>query len=263
MRLPLGLHVEFQRISNQSQRSAHPLPGTSKLRTLRLVCLAGVVDQRPGWHTVCARSGHGPVIALTGAVSNAWLWRNAGSVASRVARRRAFIPRPGPRPHRRRAPVDDHRQVSKAAWQRLAGCTAAAALLQVDGTLITVALPSLARGLHVSTAATSIVLTAYFAAYGLTLLPGGALVDRLGPRRVALCGLVVSRSGWSPAPCPPTSRCRPHAPCARSRRRPGQPRGAGRCGERIPTVATWLGARHLGCERRGRGTGSARCSVGG
>ena len=79
--------------------------------------------------------------------------------------------------------------VSREAWTRLAACTAAAALLQIDGTLITVALPSVARGLDISSASTSILLTAYFAAYALMLWPGGVLVDRLGARRVALLGL--------------------------------------------------------------------------
>jgi predicted MFS family arabinose efflux permease len=73
----------------------------------------------------------------------------------------------------------------------LAACTAAAALLQLDGTLIAVALPSVGRGLHVSGAATSALLSAYFAAYALALIPGGVLVDRVGSRRVALGGLAV------------------------------------------------------------------------
>ena len=72
---------------------------------------------------------------------------------------------------------------------RLAACTGAAALLQLDGTLITVALPTVARGLKVSSASTAIVLSAYFGAYALVLLPGGELVDRLGARRLALVGL--------------------------------------------------------------------------
>ncbi len=72
---------------------------------------------------------------------------------------------------------------------RLAACTGAAALLQLDGTLITVALPSVARGLGVSSASTAIVLSAYFGAYALMLLPGGELVDRFGARRLSLVGL--------------------------------------------------------------------------
>ena len=85
--------------------------------------------------------------------------------------------------------------VPRQAWTRLAACTAAAALLQLDGTLITVALPKVAGGLHVANSSTSIVLAAYFAAYALLLIPGGELVDRLGARRLALGGLVLFAIG--------------------------------------------------------------------
>jgi MFS transporter, DHA2 family, methylenomycin A resistance protein len=84
---------------------------------------------------------------------------------------------------------------SREAWTRLAACAAAAALLQLDGTLVTVALPSVARGLKVSSASTSTVLAAYFTAYAVALLPAGVLVDRLGARRVALLGLGVFAVG--------------------------------------------------------------------
>ncbi len=83
----------------------------------------------------------------------------------------------------------------RSAWTRLAACTAAAALLQLDGTLITVALPTVAHGLHVKSSSTSVVLSAYFAAYAIVLLPGGELVDRFGVRRLALCGLAVFAVG--------------------------------------------------------------------
>lgn len=82
-----------------------------------------------------------------------------------------------------------------AAWSRLVACAGAAALLQLDGTVITVALPSVAHGLRVSGATTSLVLSTYFAAYALTLAPGGVLVDRLGTRRVAICGLALFAAG--------------------------------------------------------------------
>ncbi len=84
---------------------------------------------------------------------------------------------------------------ARSAWSRLAACTAAAALLQIDGTLITVALPSVAHGLHISTSSTSLFLSAYFAAYALLLVPGGELVDRFGARRLALVGLAVFAFG--------------------------------------------------------------------
>lgn len=78
---------------------------------------------------------------------------------------------------------------------RLAACTAAAALLQLDGTLITVALPSVAHGLGVKGSSTSAVLSAYFGAYALLLLPAGELVDRFGARKLALSGLALFAVG--------------------------------------------------------------------
>ena len=102
-----------------------------------------------------------------------------------------------PRAARRRSrETDDSRPpVPRSAWTRLAACTAAAALLQLDGTLITVALPSVAHGLHVKGSSTSAVLSAYFGAYALLLLPGGELVDRFGARRLALSGLLLFAIG--------------------------------------------------------------------
>jgi MFS family permease len=85
--------------------------------------------------------------------------------------------------------------IPREAWTRLAACTAAAALLQLDGTVITVALPNVAHSLHVSSSATAIVLSAYFAAYAIFLFPGGRLVDRLGARRMALIGLGIFAVG--------------------------------------------------------------------
>ncbi|HTU87423.1 MAG TPA: MFS transporter [Solirubrobacteraceae bacterium] len=98
----------------------------------------------------------------------------------------------------RRGRAPDDRMVtapSREAWKRLGACTAAAALLQLDGTLITVALPTLAHSLKVSAASTSLVLSAYFASYALMLPAGGAVVDRFGPRRVALLGLALFAAG--------------------------------------------------------------------
>jgi MFS family permease len=102
-----------------------------------------------------------------------------------------------PRSRRRRGEraADGRTPVPREAWLRLAACTGAAALLQLDGTVITVALPSVARHLHVSNASTAIVLSAYFAAYALLLFPGGRLVDRVGARTVALVGLLAFALG--------------------------------------------------------------------
>ncbi len=85
--------------------------------------------------------------------------------------------------------------ISRDAWLRLAACAGAAALLQMDGTIVTVALPSAGAELDADSHQLSYVLTAYFVAYGLALFPGGALVDRIGSRRVALAGLAVFAAG--------------------------------------------------------------------
>jgi DHA2 family methylenomycin A resistance protein-like MFS transporter len=101
----------------------------------------------------------------------------------------------GRRGSRRQGGDDTRTPIAREAWTRLAACTAAAALLQLDGTVITVALPSVARDLHIANSATALILSAYFAAYALLLFPGGRLVDRLGARRVALFGLGVFAVG--------------------------------------------------------------------
>jgi MFS family permease len=93
------------------------------------------------------------------------------------------------------AETESKPKLPRSAWTRLAACTAAAALLQLDGTLITVALPTVAHGLGVKGSSTSAVLSAYFGAYALLLIPGGELVDRFGPRRLALTGLAVFAIG--------------------------------------------------------------------
>ncbi|MFL5824369.1 MAG: MFS transporter [Solirubrobacteraceae bacterium] len=110
-----------------------------------------------------------------------------------LARRRHAAP--ASRFRRRGSDRTDRPKLPRSAWTRLAACTGAAALLQLDGTLITVALPSVSRGLGVTGASTASLLSAYFAAYAIVLLPAGALVDRYGARRLALIGLAVFAVG--------------------------------------------------------------------
>jgi MFS family permease len=113
-----------------------------------------------------------------------------------MANTAAEQPAPAARARRsRRGRGGEREPLPREVWTRLAACTAAAALLQLDGTVITVALPRVARDLHVANSATSLVLTAYFVTYALLLFPGGRLVDRLGARSVALLGLVVFAVG--------------------------------------------------------------------
>src|SRR5690348_4585030 len=100
---------------------------------------------------------------------------------------------------RAEAQLPSQPRVPRSSWSRLAAGTAAAALVQLDGTLITVALPSVGHGLHVGTSSTSVLLSVYFAAYALLLIPGGELVDRFGARPVALVGLALFAVGAAAA----------------------------------------------------------------
>jgi MFS transporter, DHA2 family, methylenomycin A resistance protein len=104
----------------------------------------------------------------------------------------------------KRTPRPAREPLPPGAWGRLAACTAAAALLQLDGTLITVALPSVAHSLHVSSGSTAVVLSAYFLAYAVALLPGGSLVDRYDARRLALFGLGLFAIGAAAGAVSPT-----------------------------------------------------------
>jgi len=85
--------------------------------------------------------------------------------------------------------------VPRAAWLQLVACTATAALLQIDGTLITVALPSVGHALEVGSHTLSWVLTVYFIAYAIGLFPGGRLVDACGARTIAFAGLALFGAG--------------------------------------------------------------------
>jgi EmrB/QacA subfamily drug resistance transporter len=69
---------------------------------------------------------------------------------------------------------------------------AAAQLLMVmDGTIVTVGLPSIGAGLHMSGAHLNWVLTAYALAFGGLMLAGGRAGDLLGRRRLFQGGLVL------------------------------------------------------------------------
>jgi len=59
--------------------------------------------------------------------------------------------------------------ITRDARLRLAACIGAAALLQIDGTIVTVALPTVGHDLDVNSHRLSGVLTAYFIAYGVML----------------------------------------------------------------------------------------------
>jgi len=73
----------------------------------------------------------------------------------------------------------------------LTGLSAVFLFEMLDNSILTVALPTIGRDLHASTAALQLVTSSYAIAFGLLMLPLSALADRVGRRRIMLVGLAI------------------------------------------------------------------------
>jgi len=76
-------------------------------------------------------------------------------------------------------------------WWALGALVVCLLTLGLDGTILNVALPTLAEDLGAGTSQLQWVVDAYILVFAGLLLPLGALGDRLGRRRVLLAGLAV------------------------------------------------------------------------
>ncbi|MCU1537119.1 MAG: transporter [Humibacillus sp.] len=79
----------------------------------------------------------------------------------------------------------------RAAWVPLLALCLAFFVEMVDNTLLTIALPTIGRDLGSGTTALQWVTGAYSLTFGGLLLTAGSVADRLGRRRVLLCGLAA------------------------------------------------------------------------
>lgn len=77
------------------------------------------------------------------------------------------------------------------AWMALAGLSAVFLFEMLDNSILNVALPTIGRDLHASTAGLQWVTGAYAVVFGGSMLAFGAIADRYGRRRVMLVGLVL------------------------------------------------------------------------
>src|SRR5664279_5039573 len=75
-------------------------------------------------------------------------------------------------------------------WWALAVIAIAQLMVVLDGTVVTIALPSAQRDLHISNADRQWVVTAYTLAFGGLLLLGGRIADYVGRKRIFLVGLL-------------------------------------------------------------------------
>jgi DHA2 family methylenomycin A resistance protein-like MFS transporter len=90
------------------------------------------------------------------------------------------------------------RSVRGYAWRHekpFAGTVLAASLgfglVQLDVSIVNVALVSIGRELHAGTATVAWIVDAYTIAFACALLPGGALGDRIGAKRSFLAGFAL------------------------------------------------------------------------
>ena len=79
----------------------------------------------------------------------------------------------------------------RSRWPALALLCAATLMIILDGTIVTVALPSIQRSLHFSTTSLTWVVDAYMISFGSLLLLAGRFGDLVGRKRTLMAGLAV------------------------------------------------------------------------
>jgi EmrB/QacA subfamily drug resistance transporter len=89
-------------------------------------------------------------------------------------------------------------------WWALGAMCFALFMIMLDNTVVNVALPSIQRSLHASTASLEWTVNAYTLSFAVLLVTGGRLGDLFGRRRVFLAGVVVFAAssaaiGFSPS----------------------------------------------------------------
>src|ERR1700683_4635754 len=75
-------------------------------------------------------------------------------------------------------------------WLILAVVVIAQLMVVLDASIVTIALPSAQRSLHISVANRQWVITAYTLAFGGLLLLGGRIADYGGRKRMFMVGLI-------------------------------------------------------------------------
>ena len=95
----------------------------------------------------------------------------------------------------REAPEVRVEELPSRRWWALAVIATAQLMVVLDGTVVTIALPSAQRDLGISDADRQWTITAYTLAFGGLLLLGGRIADYLGRKRIFLIGMAVFAAG--------------------------------------------------------------------
>src|ERR1700733_6694 len=80
-------------------------------------------------------------------------------------------------------------------WAALVVVCASALIINLDNTILNVALPTLVRDLHASSSELQWIVDSYAMVFAGLLLVGGSLADRFGRKRFFLIGLAVFAAG--------------------------------------------------------------------
>jgi len=80
-------------------------------------------------------------------------------------------------------------------WAVLVVVSVSALIINVDNTILNVALPTLVRDLHATSSALQWIVDSYAMVFAGLLLVGGSLADRFGRKRFFLFGLIIFGSG--------------------------------------------------------------------
>lgn len=80
-------------------------------------------------------------------------------------------------------------------WAALAVVCAAALIVNVDNTILNVALPTLVRDLHATSSELQWIVDSYAMVFAGLLLAGGSVADRFGRKRFFLIGLAIFTGG--------------------------------------------------------------------
>ncbi|HLI31211.1 MAG TPA: DHA2 family efflux MFS transporter permease subunit [Solirubrobacteraceae bacterium] len=101
-----------------------------------------------------------------------------------------------PAPDRADRPAE-HREGARPIrrWLALAVLCLPLLIVSLDNTVLNVALPTLVRKLHASTAELQWIVDAYILVFAGLLLVGGSIADRLGRKRIFLIGLLLFGAG--------------------------------------------------------------------
>ena len=94
---------------------------------------------------------------------------------------------PQPVPNRQ----DDHYEPDPRRWSALAVCLVVGFMTLLDVSIVNVALPSIARGVHAGDNALQWIVSGYALTFGLLLVPAGRWGDARGRRTAFLAGLVL------------------------------------------------------------------------